>query len=354
MPLVPRLASFWRNLLRKERVEHELGEEVGAYLDLLIEAKRGEGLAPAEARRQALIELGGIEQVKESVREVRVGHHLETLWQDVRFAVRVAIKQPGFSLVAVITLALGIGATTAIFSVVNAVLLRRLPVAEPERIVVIHNQLPKLNLPRTSVSALHYLDYSSQTDVFEATAALGQRSFNLTGVDVPLRLQAGRATASLFPMLGVTPLVGRAFRSEEDRFGNHRVALLSHSLWKRFFNADANAVGQALQLDGEGYEVIGVLPANLAELYPNIDLWIPMAFSPRELSEERRSSLSFTMLARLKPNIELSQAQAAMSAFARNINDRPDDFNIEVRSLVEEKVGDVRKPLYVLLVAVVA
>ncbi|HKP10859.1 MAG TPA: ABC transporter permease, partial [Blastocatellia bacterium] len=251
MPLLPRLTSFWRNLFRGRRVERELGEEVGAYLDLLVEEKIGAGLEPAEARRQALIEMGGVEQVKESVREVRVGHHLETLWQDLRFAGRMTIKQPGFTLVAILTLSLGIGATTAIFSVVNAVLLRRLPVSDPERVVVIHNQLPRLNLPRTSVSALHYLDYSSQADVFEATAAIGQRNFNLTGVDAPLRLQAGRATASLFPMLGLAPLVGRAFTAEDDKFGNHHAALLSYSLWKRLFNADPGAVGQTLQLDGE-------------------------------------------------------------------------------------------------------
>ncbi|HJQ24976.1 MAG TPA: ABC transporter permease [Blastocatellia bacterium] len=353
MQLWPRLSSFWRNLFRKERVERELSEEVAAYLDLLIEAKLDQGIEPAAARRQALIEIGGVEQVKESVREVRMGHYLETLSQDLRFAVRVMAKQPVFTLVAVLTLSLGVGATTAIFSVVNAVLIRRLPISDPERVVTIHNQLPKLNLPRTSVSALHYIDYSNQPDVFESTAALGQRSFNLTGVEAPLRLQAGRVTASFLPMLGVTPLVGRAFTDEEDRFGNQHVALLSHNLWKRLFNADAGAIGQTLQLDGEGYQVIGVLPASFAELYPYIDLWIPMAFSPRELSEERRWSLAYSMLARLKPGVTLSQAQAAMSSLSQSKKGpNTDDSNIEVRSLVEEQIGDVRQPLYILLAAV--
>jgi putative ABC transport system permease protein len=354
MSLLPRLTSFWRNLFGKERIEEDLTEEVSAYLDLLIESKVTEGLDPAEARRQALLELGGVEQVKESVREVRVGHYLETLLQDVRFAGRMLFKHPGFSLVAVLTLSLGIGATTAIFSVINAVLLRQLPISDPQRVVVIHNQLPRLNLPRSQVSALQYLDYSSQTAIFESAAALSQRGLNLTGVDVPQRLQTGRATASFFPLLGINPLVGRRFTAAEDKFGNQHVALLSYGTFKRLFNTDPAVLGRSLQLDGEGYEVIGVIPASMEELYPNIDIWIPMAFAPRELSEERRWSLAYTMLARLKPDVGFEQAQAAMSGFAQNVTgDRQDDFNIEVRSLIEERVSDVRKPLYILLGAVV-
>jgi predicted permease len=354
MSLLPRLTSLWRNLFRKERVERELAEEVSHYLDLLVESKINEGLESAEARRQALLELGGVEQVKEHVREVRMGHDLETLLQDLRFALRMTLKHPGFSLVAILTLSLGIGATTAIFSVVNAVLLRQLPINDPERVVVIHDQLPQLNLPRTEVSALQYLDYSNRPDVFESTAALTQRGLNLTGVNVPQRLQTGRATASLFPLLGINPLVGHLFTAEEDKFGNQHVTLLSYGTWQRLFNADPGVAGRTLQLDGEGYEIIGVIPAGVEELYPNIDIWIPMAFSPRELAEGRRWSLTLTMLARLKPGVGLQQAQAAMSNFTHNMaGDHPDDFNIEVRLLIEERVSDVRKPLYILLCAVV-
>jgi len=354
MSLLSRLTSFWRNLFSKQRVEQDLSEEVSAYLGLLIESKMTEGFDPAEARRQALIELGGIEQVKESVREVRMGHYLETLLQDLRFAGRMLFKHPGFSLVAILTLSLGIGATTAIFSVVNAVLLRQLPISDPQRVAVIHDQLPRLNLPRSQVSALQYLDYSSQTDVFESAAALSQRGLNLTGVDVPQRLQTARATASFFPLLGINPLVGHLFTAAEDKFGNQHVALLSYGTWKRLFAADPAVLGRSLQLDGEGYEVIGVIPAGIEELYPGIDVWIPMGFSPRELSEERRWSLAYTMLARLKPDVGFEQAQAAMSGLAQHVTgDRPDDFNIEVRPLMEERVSDVRGPLYILLCAVV-
>ena len=277
---------------------------------------------------------------------------METLWQDVRFGFRTLVKHSGFSIVAVLTLALGVGATTAVFSVVNAVLLRRLPINDAGRVVIIHDQLPKLNLPRTQVSALQYLDYSNQTDVFESAAALNQQSLNLTGTDAPLRLQAGRATASLFPMLGINPVAGRFFSADEDKFGGPHVALLSYGLWRRLFNADTDAIGRTLQLDGQSFQVIGVVPAGVEELQPGIDIWIPMAFSPRELSEPRRWSLGITMLARLKPGVSLRQAQSAMSSFAQNVTGGPDDFNIEVRPIIEERVGDARKPLYVLLCAV--
>ena len=134
--------------------------------------------------------------------------------QDVRYSLRMLLKHKGFTVVAALTLALGIAATTATFTVVNAVLLRKLPVDNPERVVVVHNQMPKINLPRTSVSALHYIDYSRQTDAFESTAAFGTRNFNLTGVAMPERLQAGRVTASFFPTLGINPVVGRFFTAE--------------------------------------------------------------------------------------------------------------------------------------------
>jgi predicted permease len=279
---------------------------------------------------------------------------METLFKDIRFGVRMLVKKPGFTIIALLTLALGIAATTAIFTVVDAVLLRKLPVSDPSRVVVIHNQLPKLNLPRTQVSAPQYLDYGRE-NAFESTAAITVRNFNLTGVNVPERLQAGRVTASFFPTLGINPLAGRLFTPEEDKVGNEHVAVLSSALWRRVFNSSSSAVSSTIQLNGESYQLIGVVPDGIEEIYPHIDLWIPMAFSPRELSEERRGSLSFTMLARLKRGTNISQAQSIMSGVARNTaRVFPGDFNIEVRSLTDEYVSDVRKPLFVLLCAVVA
>jgi putative ABC transport system permease protein len=279
---------------------------------------------------------------------------MNTLIQDLRYGIRVLLSKPGFSSIAIVTLALGIAATTAIFSVVDAVLLRPFPIKEPERVVVIHNQLPKLNLPRTQVSALQYLDYTHDGDAFESTAVVGGRDFNLTGTGDPERLQAGRVTAGFFSLLGVYPVAGRFFSDEEDRFGNQHVIVLSSRLWKRLFNSDSGVIEKMIQLDGESYQIVGVAPADLEQLFPRDDLWVPMAFSPAELSEGRRGSLTFTMLARLKPGYGIDQAQAVMSNIARTIaGDHPDDFNIEVRSFTQERVEDVRKPLFVLLGSVV-
>ena len=280
---------------------------------------------------------------------------MSSVWRDIRYGARMLIRKPGFTIVAVLTLALGIAATTATFTVVDAVLIRKLPVSDPDRVVVIHNQLPKLNLPRSPVSALHYLDYSRETDAFESTAAFVATNFNLSGVAIPERLQGGRVTASFFPTLGINPAAGRFFTPEEDRTGNERVAVLSTALWKRLYTSNTSALNSSIQLHANTYQVIGVAPEAIEEMYPNVDLWIPMAFTPRELSEERRSSLVFTMLARLKPGTTVNQAQTAMTAVARKPGTSDvDGLNIEVRPLTDAYVSDVRRPLFVLLCAVIA
>ncbi|OLB96176.1 MAG: hypothetical protein AUI02_02640 [Acidobacteria bacterium 13_2_20CM_2_57_12] len=281
---------------------------------------------------------------------------METFWQDVRFAARMLAKSPGFTLVAVLTLALGIGANTAIFSVVDAVLLRRLPVDSPDRLVAVHNRLPKVNLPRTEISALQFRDYADRTDVFESAAAITFPNYNLTGTDQPLRLRGMRTTAGLFPVLGVRPVAGRVFTAAEDSYGAQHVVLLSQNASERMYGSDQGSIGKRLQLDGESYEIIGVMPRTLEVIYPDVELWTPMAFTPRELNEERRWSLTFEMLGRLRSGVSLAAARAAMATMAARMNGSMDSsigtFGIEVRPFVEEHVGDVRQPLYVLLGAV--
>jgi putative ABC transport system permease protein len=281
---------------------------------------------------------------------------MDKFWQDVRFAVRMLAKSPAFTAIAVLTLALGIGANTAIFSVVDAVLLRRLPVDSPERLVAVHNQLPKVNLPRTEISALQFLDYAARTDVFESAAAFTLPNYNLTGVDQPVRLRGMRTSSSLFHLLGTHPVAGRVFTAAEDAYGAQHVVILSQNVSERMYGSDQGSIGKHLQLDGESYEIIGVVPRTLEVIYPDVELWTPMAFTPRDLNEERRWSLIFEMVGRLRPGVSLAAARAAMATMAARMNGSMDSsvgsFGIELRPFVEEHVGDVRQPLYILLGAV--
>jgi len=278
---------------------------------------------------------------------------MDSLIKDIRYGYRMMLRKPGFTLIALLTLALGIAVTTATFTVVDGVLLRKLPVADPDSVVVVHNQMPAINLPRTQVSALQFNDYSLQKEAFDSTAAFTVRNFNLSGVGVPERLQAGRVTANFFPLLGIAPIAGRMFTADEDRIGSEHLVVLSESLWRRSFGSNASVVNSPIQLNGLSYQVVGVAPHAIEEIYPNVDMWIPMAFTQRELSEERRSSLFLTMLARLKKGTNIKQAQAIMSGVARSIGGKDSSFGIEVRSLKDEYVSDVRRPLFVLLCAVV-
>jgi putative ABC transport system permease protein len=278
-----------------------------------------------------------------------------SLLRDIGYAIRILRRSPGFAVLAVLTLALGIGANTAIFSVFDAVLLRPLPVRDPQRLVVIHDQLPALNLPRTEISATQYLECSRRTDLFEDTSALTTQSFNLMGQGTPQRLIALRVSASFFPLLGLHAQLGRFFTPEEDHYGGAQVVLLSDSLWRSTFGSNPGVLGKSLQLNGASYNVIGVLPAAMQVLYPHTDIVVPAAFTPAELSQDRAWSLAWTTLARLKSGVNVAQAQAGIATTVAHLAEGADlsGFGMEVRPLLDERVGDVREPLWMLLGAVV-
>ncbi len=185
---------------------------------------------------------------------------VETLFQDARYAARTLLKNPTFTAVAVVALALGIGANSAIFSVVNSVLLRPLPFKDPERLVTVWEDRTRRGFPRDTPAAANYVDWRDQNQVFDAMAAIADQSFNLTGAGEPERISGKRVSASLFPLLGVEPLVGRAFPAEEDQPGGERVVMLSHGLWQRRFGSDRTIVGKQLTLNGESHTVVGVMP----------------------------------------------------------------------------------------------
>src|SRR5215213_3670225 len=237
---------------------------------------------------------------------------METLLKDIRYAARGLWKRPGFTVVAVLTLALGIGANTAIFSVVNAVLLKPLQFRNPEQLVMIWEDASYAGFPRNTPAPANYVDWKTQTQSFEDIAATAEWTFNLTGDGDPERVSAYGVTANFFPLFGVPPALGRVFLPEEDRPGSGKVVVLSHSLWQTRYGGDRQIVNRDIQLNGEKYTVIGVMPAAFQFFEKDVRLWAPLALDAEELAN--RGGHYLKVIARLKPGVTLDQAQADVSA----------------------------------------
>jgi putative ABC transport system permease protein len=273
---------------------------------------------------------------------------------NVRYGIRALRNSPGFAIVAVLTLALGIGANTAIFSVVHNVLLRPLPYTQPDRLVEIWNTYPP-QVPRAGLSAGDYADWSRQAASFSEMGAYSEISigFNLTGEAEPQRIQAGYASASLFRMLGLRPVVGRSFPTEEDRAGSAPVAMLSHSLWQSRFGADPSVVGRTINLDDRRYTVIGVLPPEL-EIARWADLWLPLGAYPDDLTSHIHHG--FVAIGRLKPVVTLAQARDEITRLNRQeaiaYPDTHKNFGVLVQRLEDPSAGELRSTLMVLFGAV--
>jgi putative ABC transport system permease protein len=265
-------------------------------------------------------------------------------------------KNPGFTIVAVTALALGIGANTAIFSVVNSVLLRPLPFKDPNQLVMVWEEATHLGFPKNTPSPANFLDWQRQNSVFAGMSAMAPASFNLTGNGEPERLDGRRVSANLFQLLGVQPQIGRGFRPEEDAPGT-RVAILSYALWQRRFGADPQVIGRAVDLNGESYTVVGVMPAAM-ELPKMTDwheqLWVPLAFPSQEAAS--RGNHYLEVIARLKPAVTLQQARAEMKTIAARLAQQYPEENLRIGATVnplhEEFVGEIRPALLVLLGAV--
>jgi putative ABC transport system permease protein len=264
------------------------------------------------------------------------------------------IKHPGFTAVAVFALALGIGANTAIFSVVNAVLLQAMPYGEPDRLVMVWGSLPERDSDTMPVSPGDYNDWKEQNTVFEQMAASRDVQYNLTGLGDPEFMVGYRFSSDFFQVAGVQPLLGRTFTPDEDKPGSDRVVVLSHRLWMRLFNGDSGALGKSLTLSGSQYEIIGVMPPGFRHPGDVPELWTPLAI-PADLATNRQRKFC-RVLARLKPNVTIEQAQTEMSALAARIaQDHPDtntNQGVKIVSLREGKVGDVRPALLLLLASV--
>ncbi|MEN3334546.1 MAG: putative transport system permease protein [Blastocatellia bacterium] len=282
---------------------------------------------------------------------------MDNLIRDVRFALRTMARKPGFTAIAIIIMALGIGANTAIFSLVRAVLLRPLPFADPNRLVMVWEDASKYGFPKNTPAPANYADWKARNDVFEAMAAFRFRDFNLTGDGRPEKIYAYAVTADFFPILGVDPLLGRVFTAEEDRPEAGNVAVISYPLWQSRYGGDPGIVGRDILLSDEKYTVVGVMPRGfqlLDFMGMEIRLWVPMKFTQRALTN--RGGHFLQVVARMKPGVTLDQAnnniKTIMAQIAHDNPDQGDDLAAFVVSLRDELTGESRRPLIVLLVAV--
>jgi predicted permease len=353
-----------RALLRRRTVESELDEELRFHLDQQVEKNLRAGMSREEAMRQARLSVGGMDQVKEECREARGVRVIETLFQDARYALRMLRKNPVFTLVAILTLALGVGANTAIFSIVNGVLLRSLPFPEPQRLVRIFFADPGKGMPSLLYSLPELEDLRNRAGVFEAVTGLARGSIDLTGGGKPERLEMIVANANYFSMLGVSPQIGRLFGPQDYLPGFAPSVVVSDDFWRREFGGDPRVLGQTIRLDIDAYQIVGVLPPGFRNPgrtgAHDVDVWVATGFASAADPKPLRSNRSFPgSIGRLKRGISLEQAQARLTAMAAEIRrDYPGDYptpsgwTVQIRPLQEDVVGKVRPTLMILLGAV--
>ncbi len=313
MSLLSRLASLRRNLFTRPRVERDLDDELHSYLDQLTEEKRQAGMDAAEARRVARIELGGLEQVKEEVRQVRTGQMLEELLQDLRNGIRTLRKNPAFTVVAVLALAIGIGANTAMFSVAYGILLRPLPYAGADRVAAVYMRYFPRDFAFGTMCIRDYLMWKENNHAFEDPSLFTGRRMDIGGKEgVPEQVQGAAVTAGFFSTLGVRPLIGRTFAAGEDQPATASLAVLSESIWRRRFAASSAVLGQPIMVNGAPSTVIGVMPDAFRLPRRETEVWTNLPLNP----PARYGPWFYRAVARLKPGVTLEQAQAEMNNIA--------------------------------------
>jgi predicted permease len=347
------LMARLRALFRRESVLRDIEEELRVHVEMETETNIKRGMPPDEARAAALKSFGNPVRKTELGYDIRGGGWLETLWQDLRFGARMLLKQPGFTLIAVVTLALGIGANTAIFSIVDAVLLRPFPYNAPERLVMLQDRVSVEG--GFSPSYPNFVDWRAQNKIFASMAAVRMdESFNLTGAGEPERLQGRLVSAEFLSTLGVKPLVGRDFLAEEDSPGATPAVILSYGFWQRRFGADPNILGRQLTLNNQSYTVVGITPSDF-QFGAEADITVPIGLQA-ERFRARGADPGADVVARLKGNASQQQAETELNLIAARLEQQYPESNkgrrVRVTPLHESFVGDVRQPLLILLGAV--
>jgi predicted permease len=366
MTLWSRLRSWLRTILQRSRMESEMEVELRFHMEARAEDLIRSGVPCQDALRRARLEFGGVERAKEECRDARGASFIETLLQDIRFGSRMLRKSPGFTAIAVLTLAVGIGASAAVFSLVNAILLKPLPYPDSSRIV-----LPELVSPPGVNLGSEYIPWGQlqfrmltrDAHPFQTVSAFQNDSFNLTGAGEPAYLDGFRASQEFFPSLGVSPALGRAFTTEEDRPGHEYEVIISDRLWRERFAADRNILTRTIELNGYAYTVVGVMPAGFA--FPRAEempssfnfpaepqLWVPLAIPV----EPKPGPSELAVIGRLKPGVTVQHSQSAMDLITKHVEEQDHRwtgwFTTRMVPLQRQVVGDTRRPLQLMVGAV--
>jgi putative ABC transport system permease protein len=350
------LRTRLRSLFRRDRLEWDLDRELAFHVDMLTQQNLRAGMAPGEARRLALRHFGGIAGVKEAVRETWLSRTIETFTQDVRYGVRNIGRSRGFAFVVVITMALGIGANTAIFSVVNGVLLRPLPYADPERLVVLRQHQPSIGNDDMGISARELDDYRAQSNTLDAISEFHEMWFILLGGEEPQRVSTGVVSSNFFNVLGVRPMLGRDFVRGDEQHEAAAVLILSNEYWQRAFHGDATIIGRVFEMNDRPHRVVGVLPPTTP--YPSkVDVYMPTSACPfRAAAVDNRASRMAQAIARMRAGVSLEDVRSDLGAIARRFAKADPalyppayGFSATATPIADELTRSFSRPLLVLL-----
>ena len=350
MSLLSRISGTFRSLFLKETLDQDLDEELNSYLDLLTEEKVRAGMPPEQARRAARLDLGGVEQVKERVRDQRFGAAIDTLAQDIRYGFRSLHKNLGLTTVSVLILAIGIGANTTLFSTVSAALIGGLPYGEPERLVA--GRSSRDGAAGGPVSRVDYFDYREQSKLFHGLALIGTNTsqHTLTGGTQSELIEAVPVTWNLFPLLGVSPALGRGFSPEEEAAGGTAVTVISHSLWQSRYGGSPDVLSSTINVDGFPLEIVGVMPAGFEFLF-DVDAW--RLIDVDGPWDQVRDSHSHWVIGRMKPGVTLEQAQSELDAISAGLQRLYPETNegkgLLIMGLQDFMVYSIRSSLLVLM-----
>lgn len=351
MKILDSFRSSLASLFHRAQMDSEMDEELRSHIEKRADDLERSGISRAEAIRRANIEFGGLERYKEECRQERSGSWLETLWADVRYGLRMFRRNPGFTAVAVLTLALGIGANTAIFSVVQGVMLAPLPYDQPDRLVIVWQN--NAQTPRLSVSLPDFREWQRQATSFEQMAGARWSAFNLTSPGTPEHTTGLEVSSGFFHLLGAQLSLGREFTPQEDQAGGARVAIITDHLWKARFGGDAQALGKSLTLDGVSYIIVGILSPEF-RFVDNRDVYIPLAQGDPMFNDRRFPGV--LPIGRLKPGVTISQAHSEMDSIQANLNQlypaTDHGFGAVIVPLKPAVVGDIAGTLLLILGAV--